>query len=90
MNLTNFNIKDFFISNNFPICENSNNILTTTKNILIYQIILLFIMSLNKLFRIVLSKKNTPIILNIPHHIKHSELPLHNKDGIKIRKEQQN
>ena len=35
-------------------------------------------------------KHSTPIILNIPHHIKHSELPLHNKDGIKIRKEQQN
>ena len=25
-----------------------------------------------------------------PHYIKHSELPHHNKDGIKIRKEQQN
>jgi len=35
-------------------------------------------------------KHSTPIILNIPHHIKHSELPHHNKDGIKIRKEQQN
>jgi len=35
-------------------------------------------------------KHSTPIILNIPHYIKHSELPLHNKDGIKIRKEQQN
>ena len=35
-------------------------------------------------------KHSTPIILNISHHIKHSELPLHNKDGIKIRKEQQN
>ena len=38
MNLANFNIKDFFISNNLLICENSNNILTATKNILIYQI----------------------------------------------------
>ena len=35
-------------------------------------------------------KHSTPIILNIGVHIKHSELPLHNKDGIKIRKEQQN
>jgi len=35
-------------------------------------------------------KHSTPIILNIPHYIKHSELPLHNKDGIKMRKEQQN
>ena len=35
-------------------------------------------------------KHSTPIILNIPHHIKHSGLHLHNKDGIKIRKEQQN
>lgn len=35
-------------------------------------------------------KHSTPIILNIPHHIKHSELPLHNKDGVKIIKEQQN
>ena len=35
-------------------------------------------------------KHSTPIILNIPHHIKHKALPHHNKDGIKIRKEQQN
>jgi hypothetical protein len=35
-------------------------------------------------------KHSTPIILNIPHYIKHSGLPLHNKDGIKIIKEQQN
>ena len=60
MNLTNFNIKDFFISNNFPICENSNNILTPTKNILIYQIIFLFIMTLNNIWND--SKK--PLLLN--------------------------
>ena len=59
MNLTNFNIKDFFISNNFLICQNSN-ILTPTKNILIYQIILLFIFILNKLSRIGLNSKKTP------------------------------
>jgi len=35
-------------------------------------------------------KHSTPSILNIGVHIKHSELPLHNKDGIKIKKEQQN
>ena len=60
MNLTNFNIKDFFISNNFLICENSNNILTTTKNILIYQIILLFVLVLNNIWND--SKK--PLLLN--------------------------
>ena len=60
MNLTNFNTKDFFISNNLPICENYNNILTTTKNILIYQIIFLFIMSQNNIWND--SKK--PLLLN--------------------------
>ena len=60
MNLTNFNIKDFFISNNFLICENSNNILTITKNILIYQIILLFVLVLNNIWND--SKK--PLLLN--------------------------
>ena len=66
----------------------------TTKNILIYQ---------RKTVKLFFSQKptnlqpqphyikhSTPIILNIPHHIKHNELPLHNKDGIKIKKEQQN
>ena len=60
MTLANFNIKDFFISNNLLICENSNNILTTTKNISIYQIIFLFIMTLNNIWND--SKK--PLILN--------------------------
>ena len=60
MNLANFNIKDFFISNNLLICENSNNILTTTKNISIYQIIFLFIITLNNIWND--SKK--PLILN--------------------------
>ena len=67
---------------------------TTTKNILIYK---------TKTVKLFFSQKptnlqpqphyikhSTPIILNIPHHIKHNELPLHNKDGIKIKKEQQN
>ena len=60
MTLANFNIKDFFISNNLLICENSNNILTTTKNISIYQIIFLFIMTLNNIWND--SKK--PLLLN--------------------------
>lgn len=60
MTLANFNIKDFFISNNFPICENSNNILTTTKNILIYQIIFLFIMSQNNMC----NDSKEPLLLN--------------------------
>ncbi len=60
MNLANFNIKDFFISNYFPICENSNNILTTTKNISIYQIIFLFIMTLNNIW----NDSKEPLLLN--------------------------
>ena len=68
--------------------------MTRTKNILIYQT-----KTVNLFFNPKPTnlqphphyiKHSTPIILNIPHHIKHSELPLHNKDGIKIRKEQQN
>lgn len=68
--------------------------MTRTKNILIYQ---------RKTVKLFFSQKptnlqpqphyikhSTPIILNIGVHIKHSELPLHNKDGIKIKKEQQN
>ena len=65
-----------------------------TKNILIYQIktVKLFFSpkSTNLQPQPHYIKHSTPIILNIPHHIKHSELPLHNKDGIKTRKEQQN
>ena len=60
MNLTNFNIKDFFISNNLPICESFNNILTTTKNILIYQIIFLFITSQNNIW----NDSKDPLLLN--------------------------
>ena len=60
MNLTNFNIKDFFISNNLPICENCNSILTNTKNILIYQIIFLFIMSQNNMR----NDSKEPLLLN--------------------------
>ena len=60
MNLANFNIKDFFISNNLLICENYNNILTTTKNILIYQIIFLFVMTLNNIW----TDSQKPLILN--------------------------
>ena len=60
MKLTNFNIKDFFISNNLLICENSNNILTATKNILIYQIIFLFIMTLNNIW----NDSKEPLLLN--------------------------
>jgi hypothetical protein len=67
---------------------------TNTKNILIYQtknVNLFFSQKPTDLQpHTHYIKHSTPIILNIPHHIKHSELPLHNKDGIKIRKEQQN
>ena len=60
MNLANFNIKDFFISNNLLICENYNNILTTTKIILIYQIIFLFVMTLNNIW----TDYQKPLLLN--------------------------
>ncbi len=60
MNLANFNIKDFFISNNLLICENYNNILTTTKNISIYQIIFLFVMTLNNIW----TAFQKPLLLN--------------------------
>ena len=54
------------------------------------QINLLFIVSLNKLFRSVPNNKITPIILNAPHHIKQKKRetklidPLHIKHFIFI------
>jgi hypothetical protein len=52
--------------------------ITHTKNILVYQIIWLFIFILNN---VTSKEKNQvhPIILNAPHHIKHRELPHHIK-----------
>ena len=47
---------------------------TSTIIFLHTQINLLFIVSLNKLFRTILNNKITPIILNDPHYIKHPSI----------------
>jgi hypothetical protein len=51
------------------------NVYATTIIFLHKQINLLFIVSLNKLFRVITDNKITPIILNIGYHIKHRVTP---------------